>query len=108
MESTSGDLKPKNALVGGLFVIRTESEYRETLKRIEQSEQAFRDEEARLKGQGLDRAQVRRMLDPGRAYYEQIRSEVSTYERLKRGEFEELHNLNGIGHLLIGARIASG
>ena len=89
-------------------MIRTESEYRETLKHIEQSEQAFRDEEARLKAQGLDRAQVKRMLDPSRAFYEQIRAEVNTYERLKRGEFDELHNLGGIGNLLIGARIASG
>jgi len=31
-----------------------------------------------------------------------------SYERLKRGEFEELENLRGLGHLLISIRIAQG
>ena len=54
------------------------------------------------------REQIKRMLDPSRVFHAQIKSEVETYERLKRGEFDELHNLGGIGPLLIGARIASG
>jgi ribosome-binding protein aMBF1 (putative translation factor) len=89
-------------------MIRTDFEYRETLKRIENAEQQFREEEAKLKAKGYDRAAIKRLLDPGRAFYEQIKSEVRNYERLKRGEFDELHNLQGLGHLLIGARIASG
>lgn len=89
-------------------MIRTDSEYQETLKRIERTAQEFRTEEARLKAQGLDRAQIKRVLDPSRAFYRQIKSEVETYKRLKRGQFDELHNLHGLGHLLIGARIASG
>jgi transcriptional regulator with XRE-family HTH domain len=36
----------------------------------------------------------------------QLKEEVQSYERLKRGEFEELINLRGIGHLLICLRIA--
>jgi len=89
-------------------MIRTDTEYRQTLQRIEQSEQAFRDEEERLKGRGLGTAQVKRALEPGRAFYEQLLSEVRTYERLKRGEFDELHTLAGLGRLLTAARIASG
>lgn len=89
-------------------MIRTDFEYRETLKRLEKAEQEFREEEARLKAKGHDRAAVKRLLDPSRAFYQQIKSEVQTYERLNRGEFEELHNLHGLGNLLIGARIASG
>jgi len=89
-------------------MIRTEFEYRRTLKRIERSEQAFREEETKLKSQGLSREQIKRMLDPGRAFHAQLKSEVQTYERLKRGEFDELRNLAGIGPLLIGARLASG
>ena len=30
------------------------------------------------------------------------------YERLKRGEFDEMRNLRGLGQLLIGLRIAQG
>lgn len=33
-------------------------------------------------------------------------SDAETYERIKRGELEPLHNLANIGRLLIGARIA--
>jgi hypothetical protein len=37
-----------------------------------------------------------------------IRSEVESYERLRRGEFAELRNLQGVGQLLVAARIAQG
>ena len=33
---------------------------------------------------------------------------MEAYERLKRGEFEELDNLRGLGQLLITSRIAQG
>ena len=89
-------------------MIRTEFEYQQTRQRIELSEQAFREEEAKLKARGLNRAQIKRALDPSRAFYAQLKSELDTYERLKRGKFDELHNLAGLGQLLIGARIASG
>lgn len=89
-------------------MIRTDLEYRQTLQRIEQSEQAFRDEEQRLKAKGLTAAQAKRALEPSWVFYEQLLSEVRAYERLKRGEFDELQTLAGLGRLLIAARIASG
>jgi transcriptional regulator with XRE-family HTH domain len=42
------------------------------------------------------------------SFYLQFKEEVESYERLKRGEFEELDNLRGLGHLLIALRIAQG
>lgn len=33
---------------------------------------------------------------------------MESYERLKRGEFDDLDNLRGLGHLLISVRIAQG
>ena len=38
----------------------------------------------------------------------QLKEEVESYNRLKRGEFEELKNLRGLGELLIGLRIYKG
>jgi ribosome-binding protein aMBF1 (putative translation factor) len=38
----------------------------------------------------------------------QLKEEVESYERLKRGEFDELENLCGLGYLLIALRIAQG
>jgi hypothetical protein len=37
-----------------------------------------------------------------------LREEVESRERLKRGEFEEIDNLRGLGHLPISLRIAQG
>jgi ribosome-binding protein aMBF1 (putative translation factor) len=42
------------------------------------------------------------------SFHLQLKEEVESYERLKRGEFEELDNLRGLGHLLISLRIAQG
>lgn len=89
-------------------MIRTESEYRETLKRIEQAEDAFGEEERKLASQGLTREQIKRMLDPSRSFHAQIKSEIKYYEKLKEGKFEDLHNLQDLGQLLIAFRIASG
>ena len=47
-------------------------------------------------------------MDPIRSFHEQLREEVESYERLKRGDFEELRNFEGLGRLLIALRIASG
>ena len=38
----------------------------------------------------------------------QLVEEVESYERLKRAQFEEFDNLNGLGQVLIGLRIARG
>lgn len=40
--------------------------------------------------------------------FRQSRRDVESYERLERGEFDELENLRGRGHLLIAFRIAQG
>jgi len=37
-----------------------------------------------------------------------LEEEVESYERLKRGEFEDLDNLRGLGQTLISLRIAQG
>lgn len=42
------------------------------------------------------------------SFHLQLKEEVESYERLKRGEFDELVNLRGLGHLLISLRIAQG
>ena len=42
------------------------------------------------------------------SFHLQFHEEVESYERLKRGEFDDLENLRGLGHLLISVRIAQG
>jgi DNA-binding XRE family transcriptional regulator len=49
-----------------------------------------------------------RVIDPIESFHLQLKEEVVSYERLKRGEFDELENLRGLGQMLISLRIAQG
>lgn len=89
-------------------MIRTEIEFQNSRKRLEQIEQLLRDQEAKLAAEGLRPAQIKRALDPSRVLHVQIKDELDSYERLKKGRFDELRNLHGVGQMLIGVRIAMG
>ena len=89
-------------------MIRSESEYQEAVKRLSEEQQRLGEHRARLKETGLTDEEIKRVIDPMESFYLQFKEEVESYERLKRGEFEELDNLRGLGHLLIALRIAQG
>jgi DNA-binding XRE family transcriptional regulator len=38
----------------------------------------------------------------------QLKEEVQSYERLKRGEFDEVRNFDGMGRLFVALRISQG
>ena len=89
-------------------MIRSESEYQEATKRIRQEEERLSQQRAKLREMDLSRAEIQRAMDPVRSFHEQLKEEVASYERLRRGEFEELHNFQGAGQLLVALRIAQG
>jgi len=89
-------------------MIRNEAEYQEASKRLDDETQRLEQHRARLKETGLGDDEIKRVIDPLASFHLQLREEVDAYERLKRGEFEELDNLRGLGHLLITSRIAQG
>jgi ribosome-binding protein aMBF1 (putative translation factor) len=89
-------------------MIRSESEYQEAVKRLSEEQKRLVEHRARLKETGLTDEEIKRVIDPMESFYLQFKEEVESYERLKRGEFEELDNLRGLGHLLIALRIAQG
>jgi ribosome-binding protein aMBF1 (putative translation factor) len=89
-------------------MIRNESEYQEASKRLDEETQRLEQHRVRLKETGLNDEEIKRVIDPLASFHLQLREEVDAYERLKRGEFEELDNLRGLGHLLITSRIAQG
>ncbi len=87
-------------------MIHNEQEYQDAVQRLV-------DEDTRLKGQhlklqelDLSNEEVKRILDPIRSFNEQSKDEIGSYERLMRGEFEELSNFVGLGRLLIALRIS--
>jgi hypothetical protein len=89
-------------------MIRNEAEYQEASKRLGDELKRLDEHRARLKEAGLGEVEVKRVIDPLESFHLQLREEVEAYERLKRGEFEELDNLRGVGHLLITSRMAHG
>lgn len=89
-------------------MIRSESEYKEAVKRVAEEKRRLEEQRKSLKGMRLTPDQVKRAIDPIRSFHLQLEEEVASYERLKRGEFCEVRNLRGVGHLLISLRIARG
>lgn len=89
-------------------MIRNEAEYKEAVTRVAEEKRRLGEQRKALEGMGLTGEQVKRAIDPIRSFHLQLEEEVASYERLKRGEFCEIHNLRGLGHLLISLRIARG
>ena len=89
-------------------MIRTDAEYQYARARIQDEKKAMDLEKSRLEAEGLTAQELRRLLDPMETFHLQFVEEVEAYEKLKRGEFDELLNLQGFGPLLIGLRIYLG
>jgi DNA-binding Xre family transcriptional regulator len=87
-------------------MIRSEYEYQQAVQRLEQEQQRLNQQQAKLEEMDLKPDEIKRAMDPMRSFHEQLAEEVASYERLKRGEFGEIRNLQGIGQLLIGLRIS--
>lgn len=89
-------------------MIRNETEYQEASVRLGDEQGRLAEHRTRLKEAGLSDVEIKRVIDPMESFHLQLHEEVESYERLKRGEFDDLDNLRGLGHLLISTRIAQG
>jgi len=89
-------------------MIRTDAEYEYTVARIKEGKSFIAAEKARLEKVGYSPAEVKRGTDPLWSFHLQLVEDAEAYEKLKRGEFDELLNFQGIGPLLIGLRIYLG
>ena len=89
-------------------MIRSESEYQQAVARLEAERKRFAEHAKSWKKQGFTAAQVAKLREPLESFHLQLAEEVESYERLKRGQFDEFENLQGLGQVLIGLRIARG
>jgi ribosome-binding protein aMBF1 (putative translation factor) len=89
-------------------MIRNETGYKEAVARLAEERNRLGEHRSRLKESGLTDEEIKRVIDPMESFHLQLKEEVESYERLKRGEFDELVNFRGFGHLLIALRIAQG
>ena len=89
-------------------MIRNEKEYQEAVQRLTDEKKRMAQQKAELEQLKLAPEEIKRALDPFHSFHLQLEEEVESYERLKRGEFDEMRNLRGLGHLLIAIRISRG
>ena len=89
-------------------MIRNETEYQEAVQRVADEAGRLKEQRSKLNELDLSKEEIKRVLDPIRSFHEQLKEEVASYERLQRGEFEELQNFEGLGRLLIALRISQG
>lgn len=61
-----------------------------------------------MRKSGLSKAQIQLAIDPLASFALQLKEEVEEYEKIKRGEFGALENLEGLGRMLVAVRISKG
>ncbi len=89
-------------------MLKNEAEYRRTVEEVTGQRGRLEQQIERLRSEGLSDEQVRVAMEPLWAYHRQLAGEVERYERIKRGEFDVLRNLERLGELLIAVRIHLG
>jgi hypothetical protein len=89
-------------------MIRNEAEYQEASTRLAEEHTRLAEHRARLKEAELKDDEIKRVIDPMESFHLQLQEEVESYEQLKCGEFDDLENVRGLGHLLISVRVAQG
>jgi DNA-directed RNA polymerase specialized sigma subunit len=90
------------------IMLRNDTEYKHAVRHLAEERTRLATHRARLKETGLSDEEIKRVTDPMASFHLQLKEEVESYERLKRGDFEELDNLRGFGHLLIALRFGQG
>ena len=89
-------------------MIRTDTEYRRALERLEEGAKYLQLQYEEFKKLGLKGEELERAMGPTRSFHEQVKEEIELYERMKRGDLGTLNSLTSIGYWLIGLRIAKG
>jgi len=89
-------------------MIKTEKEYLEAKKRLEQEHRSLDIHKKKMKASGMSREQIKIAMNPLESFTLQLKEEVFEYEKLKRGQFDPFINLNGLGRSLVAFRIYKG
>jgi hypothetical protein len=86
-------------------MIRSEAEYREARRRLEEDRLFIQAQREALEGEGFTNEEVDRGMEPALSFHEQLKEEVAFYERVKRLDFDTIISLEHIGRFLIALRI---
>lgn len=89
-------------------MIRTEIEYEEARRRLNEGDRMMKVQEQELGKLGLSKLQIRRGMQPLATFQSQLREDVDCYKRLRQGDRRELANFQELGQVLIALRIVRG
>jgi ribosome-binding protein aMBF1 (putative translation factor) len=89
-------------------MIRSDKDYRGTVRRIRGTEEELRAEEERLEREGRTKVEIKRLLDDVRTVLAGLIEEKEMYERLLRRDYSDLVRLEGLGQVLVALRIGEG
>ncbi|MGY4688533.1 helix-turn-helix domain-containing protein [Salibacterium sp. K-3] len=89
-------------------MIKTETAYKKALTKLEEDQSFIEKQRETLKQMGLTEEQMDKAMQPSFSFHEQLKEEVAFYERMKRGEFDSIINLNELGKILIAYRVYLG
>ncbi len=92
----------------GEAVIRSEAEYQDALRRLEQDREFAARQQAALVDHGLTREELARTMEPLLTFQAQLIEEIAAFEQARRGTLSPLSRLEDLGRLLIALRIARG
>lgn len=89
-------------------MIRTQAEYELARKRLADDVNVMAEQRRRLAELGLGPTEIARAMEPAMSFHAQLAEEVQAYDRMKRGDIEPISDLQEIGRILVGLRIARG
>lgn len=89
-------------------MIRTDNEFQEALKRLENDQVVIEEKRKQYVAMNLSDDQISTLLEPEICFHEQLEDEVNWYKNVKAGHIASISSLTDIGRMLIAFRIAAG
>ena len=89
-------------------MIRTDNEFQEALKRLENDQAVIEQKRQQYLSMNLSDEQIETLLEPEICFHEQLEDEVNWYRNVRAGQIAPFRSLTDIGRMLIAFRITAG
>ncbi|GAB6172992.1 hypothetical protein JCM15765_24700 [Paradesulfitobacterium aromaticivorans] len=90
------------------MIIKNEPAYQKAIEKLKQDQEFINSEKKRFEDMGLNSEQIKMAIQPLISFHEQLKAEVESYEKIKRGSFNPIYKFTDIGKTLIAYRIYLG
>jgi predicted XRE-type DNA-binding protein len=87
-------------------MIRNEKEYKNALKRFSEEQARHRKAVEKLKKKNFSQEQIDELQAPTLSFSDQLREEITEYEKLMRGDIATYDNFTHVGKMLIALRVS--